>query len=116
MSAEHFTDHRYEAIFRALHALHESGTLAALGPVCEPDAIHAKLGALGLAARLHDRGGARYLRELQEETTPQSLGDYVATVRLAHNERQTRMVDEGLTRDRWEGPRGRRLAPAVTSG
>ena len=96
MSAEHFTDHRYEAIFRALHALHESGTLAAVGPVCEPDALHAKLGALGLAARLHDRGGAQYLRELQAETAPQSLGDYVATVRLAHNERQTRMVDEGL--------------------
>ena len=83
LTAEHFADFAHEAVFRALHALYERGALATGGPVCEPDAVCAKLGALGFAARLHDRGGAQYLRELQAEAAPLSLSDYVATVRRA---------------------------------
>lgn len=103
LTAEHFADFAHEAVFQALHALHESGALAAGGAVCEPDAVCAKLGALGLAARLNDRGGAQYLRELQAEATPLSLSDYVSTIRLAHSDRQIRKVEERIAQAKADG-------------
>lgn len=103
LTDEHFADHRHEAIFRALAALRDEGKLASSGPVCDVEVVYAKLCALDLAVRLNDRGGVQCLRELQADATPQSLGDNVAAVRLAHNKRQIRTVDEHIEQD---GPDG----------
>lgn len=103
LTDEHFADRRHEAIFRALAALREEGTLAASGPVCDVEVVYAKLCALDLAVRLNDRGGVQCLRELQADATPQSLGDNVAAVRLAHNKRQIRTLDERIEQDGADG-------------